>query len=123
MKVGDSFWHCKRIVEDNAETTRYELPKEYTTKLLDITVQPMGSLYRDLEQYGENVKDYRRIVAQPARKWKDVFNKGDRFYLDGRVPTEEDMLDDSAENANYEAEDAPPYNVTIHVICKRRVAE
>ncbi|MCM1440073.1 MAG: hypothetical protein NC131_12855 [Roseburia sp.] len=123
MRVGDSFWHCKRIDEDNSEYSLYELPKEHKTRFRCATVQPMGSLYRDLAEYGENVKDYRVIIVQPALKWDGVFNSGDRMFLDGRKPTEEDMLDDSAENANYEVEDAVPYNLTIHVICKRRVAE
>lgn len=123
MEVGASFWHCKRISEDNSEVAIFDAPYEIKTKLRDITVQPAGSSYSELAAYGENVKDYRLIIAQPARKWKGVFKSGDRLYLDDRQPTDEDYDDLGAENANYEVVDAPTYNITTHVICKRRVAE
>ena len=121
MRVGDSFWHCKRIIESNSEIAHFEPPKEIKTKFRDITIQPSGSSHSELAAYGENIKDYRLAIAQPYSKWKGVFKSGDRLYLDGRKPTEEDDL--GAENANYEVIDAPTYNLTIHVICKRRVAE
>lgn len=123
MRVGDKFWHCKRIDEENAEFSVFELPKEIKTRFMDITVQPSGSVFSELAQYGENVKDYRLIIAQPFSKWNGVFKSGDRLYLDDRKPTEEDLVDEYAKNANYEVVDAPPYNISIHVICKRRVAE
>lgn len=123
MRVGDKFWHCKRISEENAEIAQFELPKEITTRFMSITVQPSESVFSELAQYGENVKDYRLIIAQPYSKWKGVFNSGDRLYLDGRIPTDEDLADEYADNANYEVVDAPAYNISIHVICKRRVAE
>ena len=123
MRVGDKFWHCKRIDEENAEIQRYELSKEYTTRFGYITIQPAGSTYRELAPYGENVKDYRVAIAQPYKKWDGVFSKGDRAYLDGRTPTEEDLADEYAENANYEVEDAVPQNLAIRIVFKRRVAE
>lgn len=123
MKVGDSFWHCKRISEINSEIAYFELPNEIKTRFRDITVQPSSSSYSELATYGENVKDYRLIIAQPSRKWKNVFASGDRLYLDDKVPTNNDKEDKGAENANYEVVDAPTYNLTIHIICKRRVAK
>lgn len=123
MRVGDSFWHCKRINGDNEEYSLYELPKEYKTRFHYITVQPVGSAYRDLVEYGEHIKDYRVAIAQPFSKWDGVFNSGDRVYLDGKKPNDEDMLDDSAENANYEVDNVEPQNLAIRITFKRRVAE
>lgn len=121
MRVGDKFWHCKRISKENAEIAQFELPKEITTRFCYITIQPAGSMYRELAAYGENVKDYRVAIAQPYSKWDGVFSKGDRAYLDGHRPTLEDLDDESAENANYEVEDAVPQNLAIRIIFKRRV--
>ena len=123
MKVGESFWHCKRISERNSEIAYFDLPKEIKTRFRYITVQPSGSAYRDLVEYGENVKDYQVAIAQPYSAWDGVFNDGDRVYLDGKEPTEDDFTDESADNANYEVDSVQRQNMAIRIVFKRRVAE
>lgn len=123
MRVGDSIWYCKRISDENAEISLFELPKEIKTRFHYLTIQPARRAYRDLLEYGEHIKDYRIGIAQPYALWDGVFNSGDRVYLDGKRPTNDDMLDESAENANYEVDNVEPQNLAIRITFKRRVAE
>ena len=123
MRVGEKIWHCRIRKIKNAEIPLFEKPQEYTTRLHDITVQPSGSAYRDLVAYGENISKYRTIIAQPYQKWYQVFHEGDRLYIDGKIPTEADMDDIGAENANYEVETVDDQSEAICVMLKKRTAE
>lgn len=123
MRVGELIWHCKRVPIENAEIPEFELPKEITTRLGYITVQPSGSSYSELAEYGEEVKNYRTAIAQPYERWNGVFNEGDRVYLDGKTPNEEDLDDIYAENANYIVDSVQPQNKAIRIIFKKRTAE
>lgn len=123
MKIGEKVWHCKRMSEENAEIPYYDLPKEITTAFRYFTVQPSGSAYRDLVAYGENISNYQVAIAQPYDKWYKIFKEGDRFYLDGKEPTDSDMQDISADNANYEVESVQNQNIAIRIILKKRTGE
>lgn len=123
MKVGEKIWHCKRTQKKNAGYSIFELPQEYTTRFGYITVQPSGSSYSELAEYGEEVKNYRTAIAQPYEKWNGVFDEGDRAYLDGKIPSEEDLEDMYAENANYIVDSVQPQNKAIRIIFKKRTAE
>ena len=123
MRIGEKIWHCRLRAKKNAEISIFELPKEYTTRLHYLSVQPSGSAYRDLVAYGENISKYRTIIAQPYHKWYGVFQDGDRLYLDGKIPTETDLTDIGASNANYEVETVDNQNEAICVIMKKRTAK
>lgn len=123
MRVGEPIWHCKRLRKVNAEISEFELPKKYTTRFGYITVQPSGSSYSELAEYGEEVKNYRTAIAQPYEKWDGVFNEGDRAYLYGKIPTKEDLEDMYAENANYIVDSVQPQNKAIRIMFKKRTAE
>lgn len=123
MRVGELIWHCKRLPKVNAEIPKFELPHEITTRLGYLTVQPSGSSYSELAEYGEEVKNYRTAIAQPYERWNGVFNEGDRVYLDGKTPNEEDLEDIYAENANYIVDSVQPQNKAIRIIFKKRTAE
>lgn len=123
MKVGEKIWHCKRLHIPNAEIDEFELPYEIKTRLGYFTVQPSGSSYSELNEYGEDVKNYRTAIAQPYAKWVGVFDEGDKAYLDGKIPSENDLVDVYAENANYIVDSVQPQNKAIRIIFKKRTAE
>lgn len=126
MRMGEQIWHCKRKEIPNAEIPEFELPKRITLRLGYFTVQPRslkGGAYSDLLEYGEEIKNYRAAVAQPYEKWVGVFTEGDRAYLDGKKPTEEDLEDNYADNANYIVDSVQPQNKAIQIIFKKRTAE
>lgn len=123
MRVGEKIWHCKRVPKRNAEIPEFELPYGITTRLGYLTVQPSGSAYSELVEHGEDVKQYQTIIAQPYEKWYQVFSEGDRLYLDGKIPSEEDLDDIYAENANYIVDSVRNQNRAIRVVVKKRTAE
>lgn len=123
MRVGEKIWHCRLRPKKNAEVSIFELPQEYTTRLGYLTVQPSGSAYRDLVAYGENISKYQTLILQPYQKWYQVFQEGDRLYLDGKIPTETDLTDRGASNANYEVESVKNQNKAICVVVKKRTAK
>lgn len=119
MRIGEKFWHCKKILQNNAEFFRYELPVAYETRFRYITIQPSTSS-RDMAEYGEEIKKYQVAVAQPYEMWEKVFKIGDRAYIDIE-PTEEDLADEYADNANYEVDSILKQNKVIRIIFKKRV--
>lgn len=121
MKVGSPVWHSKRIEEKNVEFPRFEFPYKIVTRLHHLTVQP-ASGDSDLKEFGEDVKQYQTIIAQPYDKWVNVFNEGDRFYIE-KTPTEEDLQDEYAEKADYLVDSVRPQNKAVRVILKKRTAE
>lgn len=123
MRVGELIWHCKRVPKRNAEIPEFELPYEITTRLGYLTVQPSGSAYNELVEYGEDIKQYQTIIAQPYERWYQVFSEGDRLYLDGKIPNEEDLDDIYAENANYIVDSVRNQNRAIRIVVKKRTAE
>lgn len=125
MRVGEKIWHCKRISKSNAEFPEFELPYKITTRLGYLTVQPSTRAYSEngLFPYGEDIKQYQTIIAQPYEKWYQVFSEGDRLYLDGKTPSEEDLEDIYAENANYIVDSVRNQNRAICIIVKKRTAE
>lgn len=123
MRIGEKIWHCKRVRKINAEISEFDLPYEITTRLGYLTVQPSGSSYSELMEYGEEVKQYQTIIAQPYEKWYQVFSEGDRLYLDGKIPDEKDLQDMYAENANYIVDSVKNQNKAIRIVVKKRTAE
>lgn len=119
---GGLIWHCKRVPKRNAEIPEFELPYEITTRLGYLSVQP-SSGSADLAEFGENIKQYQNIMAQPYERWYQVFSEGDRLYLDGKIPNEEDLDDIYAENANYIVDSVRNQNRAIRVVVKKRTAE
>lgn len=120
---GSLIWHCQRIPEDNAEIPTFKLPKEITTRIGYLTVQPLGDADTSLVEYGEDITKYQKILAQPYERWYGVFNENDRLYIDGKVPNEEDLDDIYAENANYLVKSVGNQNKAIRVVLKKRTAE
>lgn len=123
MKVGEKIWHCKRLRKINAEISEFELPKEYTTRLRFITVQPLGNGDTNLLPQGEDINKYQKIIAQPYKKWYGIFKEGDRLFLDGKIPNEEDLEDMYAERANYFVYNVGNQNEAIRILAEKRTAE
>lgn len=121
MKVGLPIWHCKRIYKPNAVIKEYELPNKIVTRFRHLTLQP-ASGDSDIEEFGENIRQYQNIIAQPYDKWVGVFVEGDMCYVE-KTPTEEDLEDTTAENADYIVDSVRPQNKAIRIILKKRTGE
>lgn len=123
MKLGERIWHCKMIDDKNASIPKFELPYSITLRLRYLTVQPSGSAYSELVEYGGDVSQYQTLMAQPYSLWDGVWQEGDRVYADGRIPNADDLIDNYAENANYIVDSVKKQNEAIRIVIKRRTAE
>lgn len=104
MKIGSKVWWCKRIFTENEEDPQYEAPKEFILRPptafspIGITVQPRSGSTNYFD-YGETTNSDQRIVLTPYEYWYGKFNKGDLFYLDGVMPSEDEYA--YGQDANY----------------------
>lgn len=88
MRVGQSIWVARRIVEDNAEIAHYEKPIEYRTQFNYLTVMPAVSRgYLEILKYGETAENVWTVVAN-SRVFGGVFSAGDLMWVDGEKPIE-----------------------------------
>lgn len=107
MKIGSKIWWCKRLYEENEETPQYEEPQEFILRPptsffpIGITVQPKNGS-TDYFEYGETTNSDQRIVLTPYDYWFGKFHYGDRFYIDGAMPSADEET--YGQNANYYVE-------------------
>lgn len=93
MRVGETFYHSVRKIDDNDLVT-YSVAKPYRTQLGYITCQP-ASGYTETLEFGEKVSKTWTIVANYSR-FNGVFNEGDLLFLDGAKPTDTDLYEKEA---------------------------
>lgn len=107
MKIGSKIWWCRRLYVGNEETPRYEKPKEFILRPptpfspIGITAQPKTGNTEYFE-YGETTNSDQRIVLTPYEYWFGEFHSGDRFYLDGATPSNNE--EHYGQDANYYVE-------------------
>lgn len=93
MKVGETFYHSVRNIDDKDLVT-YSVANAYRTQLGYITCQP-ASGYTETLEFGEKVSKTWTIVANYSR-FNGVFNEGDLLFLDGAKPTDTDLYENEA---------------------------
>ena len=90
MKVGETFYHSVRNIDDKDLVT-YSVAKPYRTQLGYITCQP-ASGYTETLEFGEKISKTWTIVAN-YNLFNKVFNEGDLLFLDGAKPTNIELYD------------------------------
>lgn len=122
MRNGEKIWHCKRLSEENAEVSEWAKPQEYILHMprpfspIGITVQPKNG-FTDRMSYGETTNSDQRVILTPYIYWKDKFQVGDLFYIDGAKPTEDEAY--YGEKANYYVEFVALQNQAIELSLKQ----
>lgn len=110
-------WHCKRISGDNAEKPIFDAPIHYKGKTANgINYQPTKG-YLNVLLYGEKITEYMTAILTPFEKWYGVIKTGDRFYLDGAEPSEDESY--FGEKANYLVDFVGNQNKAIKVIFRK----
>lgn len=110
-------WLCTRISGFNAEIAKFSEPILFKGKTSNgVNYQPTGG-YTNILQYGENITQYMSAILTPYEKWKNIFHEGDRVYLDGAVPGENETY--YGEKANYVVDFAGNQNRAIKVVFKK----
>ena len=127
MRYGDKIFWCRRLDESDTQDTEeteevdeklqeFAAPAEIPLVVGKFSLQP-ASGYSALQQFGNNVNLYQTIICQPYEKWFGVFKEGDRFYVDGRVPSEDEEF--YGQLANFVVDSVSNQNVAIRVVLKR----
>lgn len=122
MRNGEKIWYCNRISLDNAETVEYSKPVEERLRHanvfnpISITVQPKNG-FTDRYVYGETISKEQRIILTPYRYWADKFKEGDKFYLDGAKPSDEELF--YGEFANYQVDSVAKQSEGIELSVKK----
>lgn len=88
MRMNQIIYHAKKIDIKNADLTQYEAPKQITTRPNYFTVEKAsasGGLA--IMQFGSQVNSVWNAIAN-SLFFKDEFNIGDLFWIDGAKPIE-----------------------------------
>ena len=93
MKVGETFYHSVRNIDDKDLVT-YSVAKPYRTQLGYITCQP-ASGYTETLEFGEKISKTWTIVAN-YNLFNKVFNEGDLLFVDGAKRTNIELYEKEA---------------------------
>lgn len=89
MREGKAIWYAKRIVEQNATTSRYEKPIKIYARFNYFSVMPASSRgFAEVMKYGETLNKTWTAIAN-ANYFEGEFKVGDLFYIDGVEPNKE----------------------------------
>lgn len=119
MRIGQSIWHSKRIINENAETPEYAAPTRIETKANYLTCMPIASRgYMQIIPIGE-VKERQWTIIANARYFSEKFRQGDLIWVDGAEPPKELQDGESyAEYANAVIKAVEPVNLTIQILAE-----
>lgn len=120
MIFGDSIWYCSKLKEPDDDGQEYAPPKEIKTRTMYFTV--MGkSASSDLIDFGDVTDEKLRCIAQPYRKWANVFKAGDLFYCNDAKPSDDEEW--YGQNANYVVDGVPLGNAVVQINLKKVASE
>ena len=86
MKIGQSVWHAKRKLVENATIPEFEKPVKYTIKPNYLTIMPASTRgYLEVVKYGEDVENTWTGIANYIA-FENIFSVGDVMWVDGEQP-------------------------------------
>lgn len=118
MRDGSAVWQCKLISAENDENPIYQRPIKHIVRQKYLTIQPMRG-YTAIQAYGEDLSSYLQGIAFPYNRWIGEVKLGDKWYLNHKEPSETDMKDESAYNANYVVDYIAPQQQGLRIIFKK----
>lgn len=90
MKFGETIYYCKK--KEGVE--KYDKPIPIVLQRNYFSLMPTSS-YEDIMIYGSDVSKRYTAYAN-YRIWGKTFNEGDRLYVDGLKPNEQDEYGEGA---------------------------